>query len=121
MTQLLFSLRGVPDDEAEDIRELLTVNNIDYYETPPGNWGISMPAIWLKKKDQQELAEFLLKEYQEKRSLVQRMRYQQLVRTGKAPTLINNLKQKPSLFALYLCGIGLVLYLSMKLVLEISS
>ena len=50
----LFSLRGVPDDEADEIRALLAQHAIDYYETPPGNWGVSMPAIWLP--DDSELA-----------------------------------------------------------------
>lgn len=120
MTQILFSLRGVPDDEAEDVRELLTVNHIDYYETPPGNWGISMPAIWLRNEDQKELAEFLVEEYQEKRTLIQRKLYQQLQSTGKAPTFRSKLKHNPWLLVTYVCGIGIVLYVSLKLVFEIS-
>jgi len=49
MSKILFRLNGVSEDEIEDVRELLTEHDIDFYETPPGNWGISMPAIWVKE------------------------------------------------------------------------
>ena len=39
MATLLFRLRHVPDDEADDVRALLEENGIDFYETTPGNWG----------------------------------------------------------------------------------
>jgi len=48
MSKILFRLNGVSDDEAEEVRELLASNNIDFYETSPGNWGVSMPAIGLE-------------------------------------------------------------------------
>ena len=38
MSKLLFKLRNVPDDEALEVRELLELNDIDYFETTPGNW-----------------------------------------------------------------------------------
>lgn len=37
--KILFRLSGVPDDEADDVRMLLTDNAIDFYETSAGNWG----------------------------------------------------------------------------------
>jgi hypothetical protein len=33
MALLLFPLRNVPDDEAEDIRDVLSENSISFYET----------------------------------------------------------------------------------------
>ena len=39
MAKILFRLNGVSDDEANDVRELLSNNAIDFYETSPGNWG----------------------------------------------------------------------------------
>ena len=48
MALLLFRLRNVPDDEADEVRHLLNENSIEFYETSAGNWGISMPAIWLR-------------------------------------------------------------------------
>ena len=60
----VFRLRNVPEHEAEDIRMLLTENKIDHYETPAGNWGISMPAIWLQDEGQLEQAKQLIDSYQ---------------------------------------------------------
>jgi hypothetical protein len=40
------------DEEYTDIRELLDANNIAYYVTPPGRWGFSMEAIWIKNDSQ---------------------------------------------------------------------
>ena len=52
MSLLLFSLRGVPEDEAEEVRELLTSNRIEFYETSAGLWGTSTPALWLLQEEQ---------------------------------------------------------------------
>ena len=40
--------------EAQDIRALLAKNRISIYETPEGNWGASMAAIWLTDENQLE-------------------------------------------------------------------
>ena len=72
MALLLFRLRNVPDDEADEVRHLLNENSIEFYETSAGNWGISMPAIWLRNDDDYDLAFSLLHQYQLSRS--QRMR-----------------------------------------------
>ena len=77
MAILLFSLRGVPDDEADDVRELLTEQAIDFYETSAGNWGISMPALWLKDHGQLAQAQELLANYQRQRYLTARENYLQ--------------------------------------------
>ncbi len=118
MALLLFSLRHVPDDEAADIREVLEENQIDFYETHAGNWGISMPAIWLRDKQQHEQARLLIDEYQEQRQLIIREEYAQLKQSGKAPTFIRNLWQYPAQTILFIAAIALVLYLSFKMVLE---
>ena len=47
MAKLLLNLRHVPQDEADEVRELLSTNGIDYYETRPSLWGISAGGIWL--------------------------------------------------------------------------
>ena len=120
MPRLLFSLRGVPEDEAEQVRELLTKHAIDYYETPPGNWGISMPALWLQHEDQIDLARALLSEYQRNRALTQRALYQQLKKEGKAPTFFSNACKKPARFIFYVAGIALILYASVKLLFDIG-
>ncbi len=82
MSTLLFSLRGVPEDEANEIRILLTENNIDYYETSAGNWGISMPALWLVNNAKLNEAKQLLYDYHQQRAIRQREIYKQLKKEG---------------------------------------
>lgn len=118
MSKLLFSLRGVPEDEAEEVRELLTKHAIDYYETEPGNWGISMPALWLYHDEQLEQAQSLLADYHRNRALTQRALYLQLKKEGKTPTLVGSIGKNPGRFILYIGAIALILYVSIRLLYE---
>ncbi|WP_020159564.1 MULTISPECIES: DUF6164 family protein [Methylobacter] len=118
MSILLFRLANVPEDEADEIRELLRSNEIDYYETSAGNWGISMPAIWLLKDEDLFKARQLLEEYQRQRLATQRELYLQLKKTGTNTTILASIKDKPLRFIVYLGAILLILYVSIKMVLE---
>ncbi|MBI5441365.1 MAG: hypothetical protein HY900_09165, partial [Deltaproteobacteria bacterium] len=40
------NLRNVPADEADEVRDLLRANAIDFYETQPSPWGISSGGLW---------------------------------------------------------------------------
>ncbi len=116
MSTLLFSLRGVPEDEAEDIRQLLDEHHIDYYETDAGNWGISMPALWLQQSDDLSRARQLLDDYQLKRQTEQRRLYEDLKKAGKAPTTLDLICQHPVEFFFSIGFIGVILYISYRLV-----
>ena len=116
MSTLLFSLRGVPEDEAEDIRQLLDEHHIDYYETDAGNWGISMPALWLQQPDDLTRARQLLDDYQLKRQIEQRRLYENLKKAGKAPTTLDLIRQHPVEFFFSIGFIGVILYISYRLV-----
>lgn len=118
MSILLFSLRGVPEDEADEIRDLLTKNNLDYYETSAGNWGISMPAIWLKNTDDLNTAQQLLGEYHHYRAITQREIYNQLKKTRQNKRLIHSIIEKPLQFICYLAIISFIFYLSVKIIFE---
>ncbi|NOR81825.1 MAG: hypothetical protein GQ529_13500 [Methyloprofundus sp.] len=118
MAILLFSLRQVPDDEAADIREVLEENHIDFYETNAGNWGISMPAIWLRDEQQHEQARQLINEYQELRRITIQEEYSRLKQSGKANTFLKNLWHYPVQTILFIAAMILVLYLSIKMVFE---
>lgn len=120
MAKLFFSLRGVPQDEAEDVRELLDQHDIDFYETSAGNWGISMPALWLKNDDDLATATQLLQEYQQKRCIEQRAIYEQLKREGKQKKLTDVIFDNPLQFILYTAFIIFILYISIKLVRDIG-
>ncbi len=113
MSKLLFRLRNVPEDEAHEVRELLEQHEIEYFETFGGNWGISLPALWLKNRDQFEHAQQLLDEYQQQRSLRLRKEYQLSKERGEARTLWQNFKEYPLQLIVYFLIIALVLYVSM--------
>ena len=110
----LFKLRGVPDDEAEDIRELLSGNEIDYYETPAGNWGISMPALWLSDEIQLAKAQRLIAQYEYDRAVRLRAEYDRLKEEGNNKTIIDRIKEHPLRFVIYLAITAAVIYLSIK-------
>ncbi len=120
MSKILFKLHGVPDDEADDVRALLADNDIDFYETSAGNWGVSMPAIWLNDATQFNKARALIDEYQSERSTRMREEYNRLKQLGAHKTLIDTIKEKPVQFILHLAVAALVIYLSIRLVLDIS-
>jgi len=114
MAKLIFSLKNVPEDEANDIRQLLDSHNIAYYETPAGNWGISSPGIWLKENDEQDSARRLIEQYQQQRSISQREQYRQLKLEGRHRTIVTVLKEEPLRVILYLAVVLLILYVSIK-------
>lgn len=110
----LFRLRGVPDDEAAEVRALLDSNGIEYYETSAGNWGISMPALWLKDERQLQQARGLIARYQEERFVRERERYRELKRVGRQRTIVDVIREDPVRFVVYVAVIVVVAYLSMK-------
>jgi len=118
MSILLFSLRGVPEDEADEIRDLLTTNNVDYYETSSGNWGISMPALWLKSDDELENAQRLLNEYHQQRATTQREIYLQLKREHKHQSWLTSVIKKPVRFITYLAAIAFIFYIYFRMLSE---
>ena len=95
MPVMLFKLRNVPDDEAVEIRELLSSYNIEYYETPAGRWRISMEAIWIKDDTQYDNAKRLLDEYQQQRSDRARQEYRELKDQGQVETFVHRFLRRP--------------------------
>lgn len=119
MAKILFRLQGVSDEEANDVRELLINNAIDFYETSGGNWGVSLPAIWLNNDDQFQRASALLDAYQNERTAKMRAEYARLKREGKNRSLVDTITQGPISFTVHLALALLVIYLSIKLVLDL--
>ncbi|RBP79470.1 hypothetical protein EBI01_16010 [Marinomonas rhizomae] len=64
MATLVFRLKYVPDEEADDIRQLLADHDIAFYETTAGRWQISMAGLWVKDKEQAIKARELIREDQ---------------------------------------------------------
>ena len=107
MAVLIFKLRYVPDDEAHEVRELLSENDIDFYETSAGVFGISMPGLWLKHEAQLPKARQLLDEYQQLRQQRVRQEYEQ----GAARTFMDMFKEAPVRYISFVLVIILLCYL----------
>lgn len=114
MSRLLMKLRHAPDDEISEIRALLTEHHIDYYETQAGPWGISAPAIWLRREAQYDRAKALLDRYQEQRFHDQRTEYEKQRHAGEQRTFLDNLQERPIQVLLYSLVAGLILYFSIS-------
>jgi len=112
MGVLLFRLRHVPDDEADDIRALLSDNGIDFYETSAGSWGISLPAIWLHDEAQLDKAKVLIDAYQQQRRKNARTQYEQLRQKGKHRTIWTKMQEAPLQSIIYLAAVLIILYLT---------
>lgn len=121
MSKLLFKLRNVPDDEAEEVRALLSEHQIDFYETSAGNWGISLPALWVRDETQYSQARELLDVYQAERSARVREEYVRLKQEGKHKTVLDSFRENPFAFIAYLFIVYALLYLPYKIVTGLSS
>ena len=114
MAILLLNMRHVPEDEAEEVRELLRANDIAFYETTAGTWRMSLAGIWLSDPQQLPLARRLLDEYQEQRYREARRQYEALREQGRHPTLATLFRENPVRFVSYWGLIILVIYLSLQ-------
>ncbi|MBN1377719.1 MAG: hypothetical protein JXA04_00630 [Gammaproteobacteria bacterium] len=112
MPVMLFKLNGVPDDEADEIRALLSQNDIPYYETSAGNWRISLAAIWLNDEDCFDQAKKLIEEYQTKRSTQAQQEYSQSEAEGNNLSFLNRFLQEPFRYILYLLVVLIIIYFS---------
>lgn len=120
MAKLIFKLQSVSDEEAQDIKSLLTEHHMDFYESPPGNWGISVHALWLHDESQQSQAKKLIEEYQQERSRRIKLETQQKIASGEYETFFKGLLNRPIQFILTLSFVLLILYLSIMPYLDIA-
>lgn len=98
MARLLFKLSNVPDDEAQDIRDLLNNHAIHFYETNAGFWRVGLDAIWLSDGTREEEARELIRVYQSERTLHQQENYAQLVEAGQVPSVWQRFCAQPIRF-----------------------
>ena len=112
MAVKLISLRGLPEDEIEEIRDLLEKNQVSFYETPGGNWGISMPAFWLRDDSVLDHCKALLETYQQQRYERVHEEYLQRKQRGEVDTMFDRIKQQPLRIIVYLAFLLLILYVS---------
>ena len=112
MPHLLFKLNGVPEDELIDVRRLLDENNINYYETDAGRFGISLAAIWISDDGEIERATELVNNYQQQRYQQARELYEQQQRDGTAETFLQRAICSPFKTLILIAAILAVLYFS---------
>ncbi len=120
MSKLIFNLKSVPFDEADDIKNLLTDNNMDFFESPPGNWGVSVHALWLKDDAQCVQAKQLIIEYQIERSRRMKLEMQEKIDNGEVETFFQRLLNSPTQFILILTIVLFILYVSIVPFFEIT-
>jgi hypothetical protein len=120
MPTQLFNLRGVPEDEADDVRDLLAAHGIDFYETPAGNWGVSSPALWVRDDARLTEAKALIETYQAQRAARAREDYRRLKREGRQRTVLDSVREAPLRFIIYVAFIFLVLYFVIKPFLDLA-
>jgi hypothetical protein len=121
MATLLIKLRHTPPDELEEIHALMEAHEIDVYETSGGNWGSSLPALWLSQDEQLAEARVLLKQYEEERFTRIRSEYETLKEEGKARTVLDMARENPVRYVAYLVMIAALVYISVVPFLSLSS
>ena len=114
MPARLFSLRHVPEDEADGVRALLAEHGIEYFESVAGFWGISAPAIWLLDADRLGAARALIDAYQRERTARVRAEYREQKSAGRQRTVFDVMRENPLRFVVYLAAIAAILYFSVK-------
>ncbi len=95
MSKLLLNLRMVLDDETEDVRAMLKLHAIEFYETQPSRWGVSHGGIWVTHDEDIVRAKALMSDYQAQR--VKRVREERAaaLRDGTAETFASTLRRDP--------------------------
>ncbi len=109
MAKLLLNLRGVPEDEAEEVRGLLEQYHFDYYETPPNRWGITQGGIWLRDSEQYLQAKRVLDEYQRRRFERVRAEHEAMRQRGELETVTQRILREPLRFLVYFLLMAVIL------------
>lgn len=114
MARILFRLRMVPEDEAQEVRELLTERHIPWYETCAGRWGVSFPALWVREDDDLPRARELLAAYQQERQIRIRAEQRQEAERGETETVLSRLMQRPVQVIGIIVVITIIMYFSIS-------
>ncbi len=114
MSKILFRLRQVPDEEADDVRELLDRHGIDWYETSAGKFQISFPAIWARDDADEPAARQLIETYQRQRQEQMRAERAEQEARGEVETFAQRIGSNPLPVLLALFAVAFILYVSIK-------
>ena len=109
MAVIIFRLNGVSDEEAQDVRDLLSDNALDNYETSAGRWGLSVAGLWLVNDNDKIRARELIDAYQ-----LERRRYFEELKIEAPPeTFSDRFKQSPLNVIFYSLLAVIILFLSL--------
>ncbi|MEH6519061.1 MAG: DUF6164 family protein [Halioglobus sp.] len=109
MAVLIFRLNGVSEEEAQDVRDLLSDNALESYETSAGRWGLSVAALWLANDNEKIRARELIDAYQ-----LERLRYFEELKIETSPeTFSDRFKQAPLNVIFYSLLAVIILFLSL--------
>jgi len=112
----LTGLRDVPDDEVEGIESALDAAGIEHYQTPPGLFGLSPAALWVKNASDLTQARAVMVTFQAARARAAREAWQAARQAGEVPTLWQALRQKPwHALGLLLLVLGVLFALSLPM------
>lgn len=114
MATLIFRLKHVDADEAEEVRQLLVDHELDFYETSAGRWGLSIAAIWLVDDTKLERARELLRDYAAQRQIEVRAHYQQGRNSGEIPSLAQRIARAPLRYLAIALLAAAIAYLSIS-------
>lgn len=115
MAKLFLNLRNVPGDEADEVRDLLRSNAIDFYETQPSPWGISAGGLWIEDTDQLAHAKALMADYQVRRRDQARVQQAADEREGRAETFMGLLQARPAYVIGMLAAMVAIIVLTLAL------
>lgn len=120
LAKQLLNLRNVPDDEADDVRGFLDEHDIEYYETPPNRWGITMGGIWVRHDEDYPRARALMDDYQSERAERARTEFRARQQRGEAETMATVIRDRPVqllVYGLVCVGIVILMFLPVWLLL----
>lgn len=112
MAVLIFRLNGVSEQEADEVRNLLTAEGFEFYETSAGRWRISVAAIWLVQDDDYAAARACIDKYQQQRQTEQREAVQRAREEGRAPSWKDRWRDEPATLILVWVGLAVVVAIS---------
>ena len=112
MSKLLLNLRGISDDEVDDVRALLAAKHIAFHETRPSPWGISVGGIWVTEDADFPAAKRAFDEYEQERGARVRAEYAAAKQAGTAETFVGILRDDPLRIVMTVLGILIVLGLA---------
>ncbi|SDD82685.1 DUF6164 family protein [Aquimonas voraii] len=91
----LMGLRDVPEDELAGLVSTLQTAGIEHYQSPPGLFGLSPAALWVKHASDLSEAQRLLAEFQTQRAEAARAAWRSAREAGEVPGLWASIRARP--------------------------